>query len=96
MIFNQSNDLSHDYYFQRFLLSTNVHVELKIEKSFINKLKSPYSACEVNSNSDLVNSKFANNLLKYTKQKAYSKAFCEELSKFLLILKLNLILFKIN
>ena len=75
-VFNQSENLDFFYYFKKVYLKPNGDYELVISPNFVEKLKKPYSACEIGSLEDIQTLKYARY---FTDNSLYRRLFCLQL-----------------
>lgn len=74
-VYNQSESVEFFYYFEKLFLKPNTDHVIAIRPYIVNKLKKPYSACEVSSMSDIKAMKFSEHFTNYT----YRRIFCFQL-----------------
>lgn len=75
-IYNQSNSEILNWYFKRYSLSTNTEMTMAVQKNYIDKLKYPYSDCNVDLRSDKFESRFSLKLKR--NNQTYKQEFCFE------------------
>ena len=84
MIFNQTADKYFDPLLRRISLKTSIDVDLSFDKTFVRKLKYPYSECKFEF-PDQPDSIYAKALKEESPNSTYSKSICNEIGRKLTI-----------
>jgi hypothetical protein len=66
-----------DWYIPKINIATGQEIEIQVSRSFVNKLKWPYSECKFDSNIDMLTGQKGD----FFRNKMYKRAYCNEIGK---------------